>query len=142
MFSCGNKKKKKIYVKIPLIGALLLFTCQISEEGFICEMKTNTISCAQTPGTTLRITLANYGRTSAEKCKHPYGIERLHNNTNCMANNSLSVVKHLCEYKASCTLTADNSIFGEPCYGVYKYLEIGFKCEESGLWIASIICLS
>ena len=108
---------------------MLLFL--IAEEGFICEMKTNTISCSQTLGTTLHIVHANYGRTSAERCQHPYGMESLHNNTSCIANSSLSVVQGLCEDKISCTLTADNSLFGEPCYGVYKYLEVDFECKES-----------
>ena len=98
-------------------------------------MKTNTISCAQTPGTTLYIKHANYGRTSTDVCKHPYGIERLHNDTNCRDNNSLSIVRNLCEKRVSCTITADASLFGDPCYGIYKYLEADFECQVSGLWI-------
>lgn len=109
---------------------------QISEQGFICELKTNAISCADSPGTTLNITYANYGRTSKEVCEHPYGLERLHNNTNCRAANSLFIVRKFCQQKVSCTLTADVSIFGEdPCYGVYKYLEVDFQCRTTGLFL-------
>lgn len=102
------------------------------EEGIICELKTSTIGCAQTPGSTLNITSANYGRTSRDTCEHPYGLDRLHNDTGCRASNSLSVVKGLCQQRVSCTLTADGSLFGEdPCLGVYKYLEVDFECVET-----------
>ena len=106
----------------------------LTEEGIICELKTSAISCAQTPGTTINITSANYGRTSRDICEHPYGLDRLHNDTNCRAPNSLSVVKTRCQQRVSCTLTADASLFGEdPCFGIYKYLEVDFECVETGI---------
>ena len=99
-------------------------------------MKTNTISCASTTGTTLNIIYANYGRTSRKICEHPYGLERLHNNTECRAPSSLPVVKELCQQRVSCTITADGSLFGEdPCFGVYKYLEVDFECIKSGEFV-------
>lgn len=102
------------------------------EEGVICELKTNSIGCLEYPGTTINITFANYGRTSRTTCEHPYGLERLHNDTDCRAPKSLEVVKELCQQRVSCTLTADATLFGEdPCYGIYKYLEIDFECIES-----------
>lgn len=105
----------------------------ISEEGLICEQKSNTITCAGTPGTTLNIIYANYGRTSKTVCKHPYGLERLHNDTNCRAPGSLATVRRICQDKVACTLTADINLFGEdPCYGVYKYLEFDFECIIQG----------
>ena len=104
----------------------------LAEEGIICELKTSTISCAQTHGTTINITSANYGRTSRDVCEHPYGLDRLHNDTDCRAPNSLAVVKGLCQQRVSCTLTADAHLFGEdPCFGIYKYLEVDFECVKS-----------
>ena len=105
----------------------------IVEEGFICEQKTNTISCAGTPGTSLNITYANYGRTSQTVCEHPYGLERLHNDTNCRARNSVTIVRGICQDRVACTLKADISLFGhDPCRGVYKYLEVDFECMKPG----------
>ncbi|XP_062599860.1 L-rhamnose-binding lectin ELEL-1-like [Saccostrea cucullata] len=99
----------------------------IPESGIICEQKTHTISCRN--GFLIYMTDANFGRTSKETCRHPYDIERLHNNTDCRAPTSLKVMKTLCHGRQSCTITVENEMFGaDPCYGIYKYLEFDFKC--------------
>ncbi|XP_061186467.1 L-rhamnose-binding lectin CSL1-like isoform X2 [Saccostrea echinata] len=100
--------------------------CEI-ESGIICEQKTHIINCRN--GFLIYMTEANFGRTSREKCRHPYSIERLHNNTNCRAPTSLQVMQKLCNGRQSCTITVENEMFGaDPCYGIYKYLEFDFKC--------------
>uniref|UniRef100_A0A8W8I737 SUEL-type lectin domain-containing protein n=2 Tax=Magallana TaxID=2171616 RepID=A0A8W8I737_MAGGI len=38
------------------------------------------------------------------------------------------IVKKRCNGRRKCTLTATNSIFGNPCHGTTKYLEVTFKC--------------
>lgn len=34
-----------------------------------------------------------------------------------------------CNGKNSCTIRASNSVFGDPCVGTYKYLEVSYVCE-------------
>lgn len=34
-----------------------------------------------------------------------------------------------CNGKNSCTISASNSVFGDPCYGTYKYLEVSYVCD-------------
>lgn len=48
--------------------------------------------------------------------------------SSCNASNSLSVVKTACIGKASCSLTADNNAFGDPCPGVGKSLDFQVEC--------------
>ncbi|XP_060076444.1 uncharacterized protein LOC132556072 [Ylistrum balloti] len=106
------------------------------EYGFICELKTHTIGCLHQPGTVLHVSFANYGRTSATVCVHPYGLERLHNTTTCSSPRSLSVIRRMCEGRSQCTITADRELFGEdPCYGIYKYLEVEVECVSPGTFI-------
>ncbi|XP_048742021.1 L-rhamnose-binding lectin CSL1-like isoform X1 [Ostrea edulis] len=100
--------------------------CEL-ESGIICEQKTHTISCSS--GRVIYVKEANFGRTSKERCRHPYDIERLHNSTTCRAPSSLQVMQKLCNGRVSCEVTVENEMFGaDPCYGIYKYLEFDFKC--------------
>lgn len=103
--------------------------CEL-ESGIICEQKTHTISCSS--GLGIRMTEANFGRTSKDKCRHPYNLERLHNATDCRSSHSLGVMQRLCDGRQSRTITVENEMFGaDPCHGIYKYLEFDFKCVSA-----------
>ena len=68
---------------------------------------------------------ANFGRLDRETCPH------LHmNNTNCRSSNSLQIVQETCNGKTECQLQADRLVFGDPCMGTYKYVEVKFRCLE------------
>ncbi|XP_052266818.1 L-rhamnose-binding lectin ELEL-1-like [Dreissena polymorpha] len=88
----------------------------------ICENNRETLNCP--PGLNLNILSANYGRTNRGTCHNPYILT-----DNCREPRSLSIVKRCCQDKKSCTLEATNSIFGDPCFGTYKYLEVRYKCD-------------
>ena len=46
------------------------------------------------------------------------------------AHSSLcSLCLHSCNGKNSCSIQASNSVFGDPCPGTYKYLELAYVCE-------------
>ena len=44
-------------------------------------------------------------------------------------HSSLTKVKQACEGKPSCTLSASNGVFGDPCRGTYKYLDVKYVCR-------------
>lgn len=50
----------------------------------------------------------------------------------CNASNSLSAVSQACEGKTNCSLRADNTTFGDPCYGTVKRLSVQAICAKSG----------
>ena len=85
------------------------------------------INCAGTPCSTLNITYANFGRTDFEICSHSNG-----NAIDCWSSNSTAIVTDICQERVICTLDANNSIFGDPCSGVSKYLEVHFECADTG----------
>ena len=87
------------------------------------------MSCSESPGTDIHIVYANYGRTSTDVCIHPVFPRR---NTSCVDIKSKTVVESLCQKKVSCTLVANNGVFGDPCWGNYKYLEVEFECRHPG----------
>ena len=73
----------------------------------------------------LSVISANFGRTvKAGICPHQYM-----NNDNCYASKSLFIVKQKCGGKTLCSINAKRDIFGDPCPGIYKYLEVNFRCE-------------
>jgi len=110
--------------------------CQEAEGGFIsgivegkrtvsrvCEGKNLVIDC----GTgTIQIFGVNYGRTSAKFCPGKGAM-----GTKCKSSKSKSIVKSLCNGDSSCTVAASNKVFGDPCSGTYKYLQVVWMCVSA-----------
>ncbi|XP_077984347.1 uncharacterized protein LOC144438987 [Glandiceps talaboti] len=86
---------------------------------FACERSTLAINCN---ALSINIMYANYGRTATDVCSSGSSV------TNCIEDTSLSVVAGVCEGKVSCSIDAQNSVFGDPCSGVQKYLEVQYEC--------------
>ncbi|XP_067255427.1 L-rhamnose-binding lectin ELEL-1-like [Chanodichthys erythropterus] len=73
----------------------------------------------------IRIINANYGRTDKSTC--PGGV--MHD-LNCFAASSHYAVSVRCDGSKSCSVPALNSVFSDPCYGTYKYLDVSYDCQE------------
>ena len=97
------------------------FQCLHAIQVTICEHHKKTLSCPR--GGKINILEASYGRHDRHTCWHP-SIRT----TNCHAGNSISIVKSKCNNKSSCVLFASNSVFGDPCWGTYKYLDVNYHC--------------
>ncbi|KAL9968117.1 hypothetical protein ACROYT_G026449 [Oculina patagonica] len=87
----------------------------------ICENFKASIGCLN--GGYIKVVEASYGRHDQPTCPHP----SIHN-TNCHAGNSLSIVQTRCDNQASCELDSRNSVFGDPCVGTFKYLQVKYQC--------------
>uniref|UniRef100_A0A3P9MKM1 SUEL-type lectin domain-containing protein n=1 Tax=Oryzias latipes TaxID=8090 RepID=A0A3P9MKM1_ORYLA len=77
------------------------------------------------PGCVIYVYGANYGRRDQTICSEgqlPSVVE----NTHC--SNPTNLVAQSCNELESCTIPATNAIFGDPCYGTYKYLELAYIC--------------
>ena len=87
----------------------------------ICEDLSQTIHCY--PGDKrINIIEANYGRLTGDHiCAD--GPEQV-KTTYCGAARSQAKVRATCEGNSQCTLQATNSIYGDPCLGTKKYLEV------------------
>ena len=73
-------------------------------------------------GTVMRtINFASYGT--------PTGSCGAFSNGWCDSSNSIDVVRYACISKASCSVSAKNSVFGDPCGGTPKSLYIQATCE-------------
>jgi len=90
----------------------------------VCERNKSTISCKT--GHTISIVQANYGRYDRKTCP-----SQNMKTTNCFDIRSTSTLKTSCNGRRSCSLFADNSVFGDPCKGTHKYIRVFYKCRKS-----------
>lgn len=95
-----------------------------SGQSFVlCQGQEGYIQCG--PGKAIRILSAVYGRLSDVICpSHHVG------SLTCHAPSSSDHAKWSCNGYRRCSLFADSSVFGEPCSGVNKYLEVSFHCVD------------
>jgi len=81
----------------------------------------------------IEIVYGNYGRTSSAVC---YGQNSNAFNC-CNCKHGLEKIKEVCNGKKKCELVASNSFFTDPCFGIYKYLEVEYRCVETSLVAAN-----
>ncbi|CAD5120030.1 DgyrCDS8611 [Dimorphilus gyrociliatus] len=101
------------------------------EKKKTCEHKTLDILCPS--GLVIDVKSALYGRSQGDmsscKKKSLTGYRQTIMNNNCASENSNAIVKRQCNGKSSCSVLAKNSVFGDPCPGIFKYLEVEYKCK-------------
>lgn len=116
---------------LPLFMALVTLSttvqhCQGNERRtkYGCEGTTLTIACEE--GTVINLVRANFGRFSISICNEE-GITDW--SVNCMEPRTLRVINTRCDGKPRCRIPVDSSIFGDPCPGTNKYVEVHYTCE-------------
>lgn len=87
----------------------------------ICQNQKLTLHCSG--GKVIKVHYANYGRTSYHIC--PRGTLLT---DDCEGHNTKKIVKRKCNGRRRCRLRATNAIYGNPCRGTTKYLEVKFSC--------------
>eukprot|EP00058_Branchiostoma_floridae_P014133 XP_002599621.1 hypothetical protein BRAFLDRAFT_77720 [Branchiostoma floridae] len=98
------------------------FACQGPQRtSLACEGQTMTLDCDL--GQEIQVQYALYGRKDHGIC--PRGI---HLTDNCYSSTSLSNVRSSCQGHRTCSVQASNDVFGEPCFGTSKYLQVKFTC--------------
>uniref|UniRef100_A0A3Q4MGL7 SUEL-type lectin domain-containing protein n=1 Tax=Neolamprologus brichardi TaxID=32507 RepID=A0A3Q4MGL7_NEOBR len=112
----------------PCVGTYkyleVAYTCQF--QTVTCEGSEAELQC----GEILVIHRADYGRHDQTTCSDLQPRCRLRN-VLCSSPASNEVVAASCNGKNSCTISASNSVFGDPCVGTYKYLEVVYTCQYS-----------
>ncbi|XP_071485118.1 D-galactoside-specific lectin-like [Diadema antillarum] len=129
--ACGGRSSCSVrasnsYFTDPCRGTFkyleVLYTCASWRQRRVCEHSTLSLSCPS--GQTIIIKDALYGRqTGRSVCPHQNIRTQ-----NCRASSSLSKVRSRCEGRRSCSVGATNGVFGDPCRGTYKYLQVQYDC--------------
>ncbi|XP_030839236.1 pro-epidermal growth factor isoform X3 [Strongylocentrotus purpuratus] len=98
-----------------------LVTTQECEKLIVCERVTTDINCGEG---LINICTAVYGRTDSTTCPHQQVSD-----TTCRVD-VVDVLGPDCNGQSQCRITATNSLAGDPCRGVHKYLEVAYTCTD------------
>ncbi|XP_026056185.1 L-rhamnose-binding lectin CSL2-like [Carassius auratus] len=93
------------------------YECRPLKQSITCEGTQSVITCDRG---VIAIHHANYGRRDVAPC--PDKI------SDCYYPETASM-RSRCDGKKSCHLDASNSVFSDPCFGVFKYLEVTYSCK-------------
>ncbi|XP_061625300.1 L-rhamnose-binding lectin SML-like isoform X1 [Phyllopteryx taeniolatus] len=133
---CNGKKSCEVIVEEfrspdPCAGTFKYlqtnFTCVLAFRVVACESSVAHLYCDW--GRVIFVYGADYGRRDQTTCTYrrsQYEIE----NVECRG--PTDIVASRCNGKNPCTITASNTVFGDPCKGTYKYLEVAYTCRYPG----------
>ncbi|XP_028265013.1 L-rhamnose-binding lectin SML-like isoform X2 [Parambassis ranga] len=100
------------------------YTCFPAVHLEICEHSLAHLYCDE--GQVILVYGADYGRRDQTTCSYKRPATQLQN-VDC--SSPTDKVGESCNGKNSCTIRASNSVFGDPCLGTYKYLEVAYVCS-------------
>ncbi|XP_054721756.1 latrophilin Cirl-like [Uloborus diversus] len=106
----------------------LLFTTATAKKSdyrtvYACEGTQLHITCDE--GYLIHLIRANYGRFSISICNEHGNLDW---SVDCTAHLSYIVIRERCNLMSNCIVSASSDIFGDPCAGTYKYLEVQYQC--------------
>lgn len=83
----------------------------------------------------IKIHSSFYGRDSSIVCGN-YDVPDEH----CSSASAQSTVISKCDGERFCRVPANNDVFGDPCWGVRKYLTVSWTCEQQRVTHKQIVC--
>lgn len=100
------------------------YTCIPAISSLTCEDSVAHLQCDE--GQVIKIYATNYGRRDQTTCSFERPAAQVQN---VACTSPATQVADLCNGKSSCSVVASNSVFGDPCVGTYKYLEVVYFCK-------------
>uniref|UniRef100_A0A665TN07 SUEL-type lectin domain-containing protein n=2 Tax=Echeneis naucrates TaxID=173247 RepID=A0A665TN07_ECHNA len=99
------------------------YNCVHGIHSITCEHSLAILKC----GLVIHVQSANYGRHDQTTCSFNRPPPQLQN---VRCSHPINKVAESCNGKNSCIIKASNSVFGDPCYGTFKYLEVSYTCDS------------
>ncbi|XP_063065568.1 uncharacterized protein LOC134457490 [Engraulis encrasicolus] len=106
------------------------FTCLPAERTITCEGSFTTLACDHGA---IKIHSATFGRSDKKICSEGR-LAFQTSNDKCGGANDVMGVSEKCDGKTTCDLHASNGVFGDPCTGTYKYLDVRYSCVPFNPW--------
>ncbi|KAJ7394895.1 carbohydrate binding [Desmophyllum pertusum] len=119
----GVKQRRVLFYRIDAV-----------KSKYVCQGERLRLRCGE--NYILRIYGAKYGRLEpgSSICPHPNIT-----NLNCQAPNVLLKMTVKCSNRHRCTVRADHTVFGDPCPGTFKYLDVIYECKNFNVTTGSNI---
>ncbi|XP_063970824.1 uncharacterized protein LOC135157813 [Lytechinus pictus] len=96
----------------------------VTVTKIICENKNDTLDCGED---LIDIGSAVYGRTEAEICPHSSAKDA--SAMECNDTDVTTLVRGRCDNETFCEVESSNGQYGDPCHGIFKYLNITYSCK-------------
>nr|XP_029527046.1 L-rhamnose-binding lectin CSL3 isoform X1 [Oncorhynchus nerka]XP_029527056.1 L-rhamnose-binding lectin CSL3 isoform X1 [Oncorhynchus nerka] len=134
---CGGKSECIVPASNFVFGDPCVGTYKYLDTKYSCVQQQETISSIICEGSDsqllcdrgeIRIQRANYGRRQHDVCSIGRPHQQL-KNTNCLSQSTTSKMAERCDGKRQCIVKVSNSVFGDPCVGTYKYLDVAYTCD-------------
>uniref|UniRef100_A0A3P9DP07 SUEL-type lectin domain-containing protein n=1 Tax=Maylandia zebra TaxID=106582 RepID=A0A3P9DP07_9CICH len=100
------------------------YTCFPAIHSVTCDDSLANLQCGE--GQVLLIHGADYGRRDSTTCSLNLPASQLQN---VQCSKPISNLADSCNGKSNCTVKVSSSVFGDPCFGTYKYLEMAYSCH-------------
>ncbi|XP_075328725.1 L-rhamnose-binding lectin CSL3-like, partial [Odontesthes bonariensis] len=114
--SCNGKSSCSINAINSVFGDPCPGTYKYLELAYTCISQGRVIS----------VQSAVYGRRDKTTCATGRPASQIQNV--CCSSQSTTVAES-CNGKSSCSINVSNYVFGDPCPGTYKYLELAYTCQ-------------
>ncbi|XP_055766213.1 L-rhamnose-binding lectin CSL2-like [Salvelinus fontinalis] len=134
---CNGKRVCEVNTEVfrtsdPCVGIYkyleTTYTCILATRSITCEGSDALLECGKALICTIQIHSANYGRRDQLVCSFKRPANQLAN-TNCLSQSTTaSKVAESCDGKSQCDVPASSSLYGDPCVGTYKYLDVAYTC--------------
>ncbi|XP_077466947.1 L-rhamnose-binding lectin SML-like [Stigmatopora argus] len=130
---CNGKKTCVVNINTfrnpdPCVGTFKYlqtnFTCFPAITAIACEGSLLQLFC-ESSIQVISVFNAEYGRRDRSTCSYKRPSNQIQN-VECLSPNE--IVSNRCNGLNSCTIHASNGVFGEPCRGTHKYLEVAYAC--------------
>uniref|UniRef100_A0A3Q3DTX7 SUEL-type lectin domain-containing protein n=2 Tax=Hippocampus comes TaxID=109280 RepID=A0A3Q3DTX7_HIPCM len=105
---------KYLQTNFTCLPAITVVACEESLAHLFCDV-----------GQVISVYGADYGRRDRTTCTYKRPESQIQN-VDCLRPTEL--VASRCNGENSCTVAARNNVFGDPCGGTYKYLEVAYTC--------------
>uniref|UniRef100_A0A3B3V6H7 SUEL-type lectin domain-containing protein n=1 Tax=Poecilia latipinna TaxID=48699 RepID=A0A3B3V6H7_9TELE len=131
---CDGESECPFVASSSVLGDPCVGTFKYLEVKYVCEsefIEKSLVACEgavarlHCEGQAIYVTSASYGRTNKKTCSAGRPADQLEN-TECYTYRE--EVGERCNGKQWCKVRASNYVFGNPCYGTYKYLEVEYIC--------------
>uniref|UniRef100_I3JB65 SUEL-type lectin domain-containing protein n=1 Tax=Oreochromis niloticus TaxID=8128 RepID=I3JB65_ORENI len=100
------------------------YTCFPAIHSVTCDDSLANLQCGESQ--VLLIHGADYGRRDSTTCSLNLPASQLQN---VQCSKPISILADSCNGKSNCTVKVSSSVFGDPCFGTYKYLEMAYSCH-------------